>query len=185
MLSVPSAAVAAEHPNACSLGPPAPANRPAEAPAPADSGEYLTFRVGLEEYAIDILRVQEIRGHCAMTRIAHAPAHVKGVINLRGVIVPVVDLRLCLRTSDAGRDEDTVTIVLDLGERVMGTVVDAVSDVLSLQPSDIRPVPDVGRPAGSDAFLGIASVGAAELRRTLIVLDIERLIANANADGGL
>jgi purine-binding chemotaxis protein CheW len=145
------------------------------------SREYLTFRIGAEEYAIDILRVQEIRGHSTITRIAHAPPSVKGVVNLRGVIVPVVDLRLCLQAHAPTRDEDTVTIVLDLGERVVGTVVDAVSDVLSLDASDIRPAPEVGRSATSGSILGIACPGdASGDHRMLVVLDIERLLTDAD-----
>ncbi|KQW44590.1 hypothetical protein ASD88_17555 [Pelomonas sp. Root662] len=147
----------------------------------AGSCEYLTFRVGAEEYAIDILRVQEIRGHGKVTRIAHAPAAVKGVINLRGVIVPVIDLRVCLQAASDYRDEDTVTIVLDLGTRVVGTVVDAVSDVLSLDEADIRPAPELGHSATSAALLGIATLNeASDARRMLAVLDIERLLADAD-----
>lgn len=148
----------------------------------ASAREYLTFRIGAEEYAIDILRVQEIRGHHRLTRIAHAPIAVKGVINLRGVIVPVVDLRLCLQAVSVAPCEDSVTIVLDLGRRVIGAVVDAVSDVLLLSDADIRPAPALGGGASSESLLGIASVNggaSSEARRMLLVLDIERLLADA------
>lgn len=153
---------------------------PAANAARTTSREYLTFRVGAEEYAIDILRVQEIRSHARLTRIAHAPATVKGVINLRGVIVPVVDLRVCLQAATSLDDEDTVTIVLDLGSRVIGAVVDAVSDVLSLAAAEIRPAPELGQSATSAALLGIACVNeSSDARRMLVVLDIERLLADA------
>jgi purine-binding chemotaxis protein CheW len=153
---------------------------PATAARRAGSNEYLTFRVGAEEYAIDILRVQEIRGHGRLTRIAHAPDAVKGVINLRGVIVPVVDLRVCLQARSTFRDEDTVTIVLDLGSRIVGAVVDAVSDVLSLAEADIRPAPELGQGASAAALLGIATVNdSSDARRMLLVMDIERLLADA------
>jgi purine-binding chemotaxis protein CheW len=146
----------------------------------AATREYLSFRVGTEEYAIDILRVQEIRSQARPTRIAHAPAAVQGVVDLRGVIVPIVDLRLCLQALSSEGGGDAVTIVLDLGRRVMGVVVDAVSDVLTLGDADIRPSPELGGTTTAAALLGIASVNAgSDARRTLIVLDIQRLLADA------
>jgi purine-binding chemotaxis protein CheW len=142
--------------------------------------EYLTFRVGAEEYAIDILRVQEIRGYSPMTRIAHAPATVKGVVNLRGVIVPVVDLRICLQAGELSRDEDTVTVVLDLGVRVVGAVVDSVSDVLTLSAADIRPAPEMRHNTTANSILGMACLGEGADARMLVVLDIERLLSDAD-----
>ncbi len=170
MSLVPAAAATAAHP------PPVPLAVPAFAAAPR---EVLTFRIGAEEYAIDILRVQEIRSHSPLTRIAHAADCVKGVVNLRGVIVPVVDLRLVLHSAAPSRDEDTVTIILDLGARVVGAVVDAVSDVLTLQSKDVREAPDMGLHATTDSLLGIACVGVADARRMLMLLDIERLLYSA------
>ena len=141
--------------------------------------DVLTFRVGQEEYAMDILRVQEIRSSGPITRIAHAPSTVLGVINLRGVIVPVIDLRRHLEATASCREEDAVTVIVDLNTRVVGTVVDSVSDVLTLKPDDVRPAPDLGRSHLTDAMLGLATLGDAEARRTLIVIDIERLLADA------
>ncbi|MEW5882495.1 MAG: chemotaxis protein CheW, partial [Pseudomonadota bacterium] len=109
--------------------------------AAATAREYLTFRLGAEEYGIDILKVQEIRGYDGVTRIAHAPAHVLGVINLRGVIVPIVDLRVKLALGEVRYDAFTVVIVLNVAQRVVGAVVDAVSDVLELAPEQIRAAP--------------------------------------------
>lgn len=94
--------------------------------------EYLTFRLGAEEYGVDILKVQEIRGYDAITQIANAPVFVKGVINLRGVIVPIVDMRIKFALGDAEYDQFTVVIILNVAGRVVGIVVDAVSDVISL-----------------------------------------------------
>lgn len=170
MSLVAAAPLTGAHPPPLALAPPAPAAAPRE---------VLTFRLGAEEYALDILRVQEIRSHSPLTRIAHAAGCVKGVFNLRGVIVPVVDLRLALHSAAPSRDEDAVTIILDLGERVVGAVVDGVSDVLTLRSADIRPAPAMGRHASADALLGIACVGAADARRMLMLLDIERLLSSA------
>ncbi|WP_128003730.1 chemotaxis protein CheW, partial [Piscinibacter defluvii] len=106
-------------------------------------GEFLTFRLGDEEYGIDILRVQEIRSYEQPTRIANAPAFVKGVVNLRGVIVPVVDLRMKLGCPSAEYNTFTVVIVLNVRNRVVGAVVDSVSDVLELPPEAIKPAPEM------------------------------------------
>lgn len=149
---------------------------------PSNLHEYLTFRIGDEEYAIDILRVQEIRGYSPLTRIAHAPQTVRGVVNLRGVIVPVVDLRVCLQTTArASRDEDTVTIVLDLGDRVIGAVVDAVSDVLTMDAVHIRPAPQIRAPVLAESIVGIACPGeGTSAQRILILLDIQALLSGAD-----
>ena len=105
--------------------------------------EYLTFRLDQEEYGIDILKVQEIRGYEPPTRIANAPAFIKGVVNLRGTIVPIVDMRLKFHCAQAQYDSFTVVIILSLLERVVGIVVDSVSDVLELAPDSIRPAPQI------------------------------------------
>ena len=150
--------------------PDAPAAGPA-LPA-AQGGEYLTFRLGAEEYGIDILRVQEIRSYEAPTRIANAPAFIKGVVNLRGVIVPIVDLRLKLGCASAEYNAFTVVIVLNVRGRVVGAVVDSVSDVLELSPEHVKPAPEVS--TGTDCFItGIGSVGD----RMLILTDIEALMS--------
>ncbi|STJ14558.1 chemotaxis protein [Escherichia coli] len=109
--------------------------------------EFLVFTLGDEEYGIDILKVQEIRGYDQVTRIANTPAFIKGVTNLRGVIVPIVDLRIKFSQVDVDYNDNTVVIVLNLGQRVVGIVVDGVSDVLSLTAEQIRPAPGICRDA--------------------------------------
>ncbi|MCZ8236550.1 MAG: chemotaxis protein CheW [Inhella sp.] len=137
------------------------------------SKQFLTFRIGGEEYGIDILKVQEIRSYEAPTRIAHAPHFVKGVVNLRGVIVPIMDMRLKLGT-DAQYNDFTVTIVLNVGNRVLGMVVDSVSDVLELHDEQIKPAPDMGAAIDSRHVTGLGKVGD----RILILLDIQGMVAN-------
>lgn len=144
------------------------------APAARASAEYLTFRLGEEEYGIDILRVQEIRSYEPPTRIANAPPHMLGVVNLRGVIVPVVDLRIKLGCDKVEYNGLTVVIVLNVKGRVVGAVVDSVSDVLELPRDQIRPAPEMASSTVDTAFItGIASVG----ERMLILMDIEALMA--------
>jgi len=136
--------------------------------------EFLAFKLGAEEYGIDILRVQEIRSYEQPTRLANAPAFVKGVINLRGVIVPIVDMRLKFKLERADYDSFTVVIVLNIGRQVVGMVVDAVSDVITLAPEQMRPVPEFSDTLDSDHLLAIGSVD----QRMLILLDIEKLMAS-------
>jgi purine-binding chemotaxis protein CheW len=148
----------------------------ARAPAAiAAAGEYLSFRLGAEEYGIDILKVQEIRSYEPPTRIAHAPAFMKGVVNLRGVIVPIVDLRLKLGCEAAEVNGFTVVIVLNVRGRVVGTVVDSVSDVLELAQDAIKPAPEMSSAIDTGFITGIASVG----ERMLILMDIEALMSSA------
>ncbi|MBA5606426.1 chemotaxis protein CheW [Duganella sp. FT3S] len=144
----------------------------------AGAGEYLSFRNGAEEYGIDILKVQEIRGYEVPTRIANAPAHVLGVHNLRGLIVPVLDMRIRLGMADVAYDGHTVTIVLNIGDRVVGMVVDGVSDVVELRHDQIRPVPECGVAAATLHVNGIATIDLPERQRMLILLDIEQLVAS-------
>jgi purine-binding chemotaxis protein CheW len=136
--------------------------------------EFLSFRLGGEEYAIDILQVQEIRAHEAVTRIAHAPAFIKGVINLRGSIVPIVDLRLKFALAEAGYDKFTVVIILNIAHRTIGVVVDAVSDVVALAPGEIRPAPEMAGAIDSGFIRGLAPMGD----RMLILIDIARLMTS-------
>ena len=136
--------------------------------------EILSFRLGKEEYGISILAVQEIRGYEAATRIANAPAFLKGVINLRGRIVPIVDMRIRFGLP-AQYDAFTVVIVLNIGSRVMGMVVDAVSDVITLTPDKLRPVPEFNSAIQSDHILAIGAVED----RMLILVDIEKLMTSA------
>ena len=136
--------------------------------------EFLAFKLGAEEYGIDILRVQEIRSYEAPTRIANAPAFIKGVVNLRGVIVPIVDMRMKFNLETVSYDSFTVVIVLNIGSRVMGMVVDAVSDVITLTPEQLRPVPEFSSAIECDHLLAIGAVQD----RMLILVDIEKLMAS-------
>ena len=139
------------------------------------ASEYLTFTLGSEEYAIDILKVQEIRGYEAPTLIANAPAFIKGVINLRGIIVPIVDLRVKFNLGNIEYTPFTVVIILNVAGRVIGVVVDSVSDVISLNRSQIRQAPDFSGSFDTKYILGLATVE----KRMLIVTDIERLMTSA------
>jgi purine-binding chemotaxis protein CheW len=140
------------------------------------SGEFLTFRLGNEEYGIDILKVQEIRSYEPPTRIANAPEYIKGVVNLRGVIVPIVDLRLKLNCPDAEYNSFTVVIVLNVKGRVIGTVVDSVSDVIELNNQQIRPAPGLNTSMDTSFITGIGSLN----ERMLILVDIEALMSSAD-----
>jgi purine-binding chemotaxis protein CheW len=142
--------------------------------AVAMGGEFLTFRLGAEEYGIDILKVQEIRSYEQPTRIANAPAFIKGVVNLRGVIVPIVDLRLKLSCETAEYNSFTVVIVLNVKGRVVGAVVDSVSDVLALDSDAIKPAPEMSSAIDTGFITGIGSVA----ERMLILMDIEGLMAS-------
>ena len=135
--------------------------------------EYLTFRLDREEYGIDILKVQEIRGYEPPTRIANAPPFIKGVVNLRGTIVPIVDMRLKFNCANARYDAFTVVIILNLHQRIVGIVVDSVSDVMGLVPEQMRTAPDIESIIDSDAIIGLGSLGD----RMLILLDIEKLMS--------
>ena len=137
--------------------------------------EFLAFKLGGEEYGIDILRVQEIRSYEEPTRIANAPPFVKGVVNLRGVIVPIVDMRLKFALEQVNYDGFTVVIVLNIGQRVVGMVVDAVSDVITLTPEQLRPVPEFNSAMQSDHLLAIGAID----QRMLILVDIEKLMSSA------
>jgi purine-binding chemotaxis protein CheW len=137
--------------------------------------EYLAFKLGNEEYGVDILSVQEIRGYDTVTRVPDAPEYIKGVINLRGVIVPVIDLRLKFKLGTATYDEFTVMIVLNLGGKVVAAVVDGVSDVVPLSKDQLRATPEFGNAVDTRYISGIGTVGD----RMLILLDIESLVLSA------
>ncbi len=139
-------------------------------------GEFLTFRLGSEEYGIDILRVQEIRSYEAPTRIANAPSFIKGVVNLRGVIVPIVDLRLKLGCDTAEYNEFTVVIVLNVAGRVVGAVVDSVSDVLELSTDAVKAAPELASSVDTTFITGIGNVGD----RMLILMDIEAFMSSSD-----
>jgi purine-binding chemotaxis protein CheW len=138
--------------------------------------EVLSFRLGAEEYGIDILSVQEIRGYEPPTRIANAPDFIKGVVNLRGVIVPVVDLRMRFGVAEVAYHGLTVVIVLNIGHRTVGIVVDSVSDVIELRPGDVRPAPEFSSVIDSSFITGLGTLKQGEEERMLILMDIERLM---------
>jgi purine-binding chemotaxis protein CheW len=135
--------------------------------------EYLTFRLDQEEYGIDILKVQEIRGYEPPTRVANAPDFLKGVVNLRGTIVPIVDMRLKFNCANAEYNAFTVVIILNLRNRIVGIVVDSVSDVMELPPESLKPAPEIDSVIDSGAVIGLGSLGD----RMLILIDIERLMS--------
>ncbi len=142
--------------------------------------EYLTFRLGSEEYGIDILKVQEIRSYEPPTKIANAPAYLKGVVNLRGVIVPIVDMRVkfnCVNDDGQGDiNSFTVVIVLNVRGRVVGAVVDSVSDVMQLADQSIQPAPEMSSAVVDTTYItGIANVN----ERLLILMDIESLMGSS------
>lgn len=137
--------------------------------------EFLTFTLGPEEYAIDILKVQEIRGYDAVTSIANVPAFIKGVVNLRGTIVPIIDLRIKFALSKAEYTPFTVVIILNVGSRVVGIVVDSVSDVTLLRADQIRAAPEFAASVGTQAIRGLGTID----QRMLIVVDIEKLMLSA------
>ena len=142
----------------------------------APANEVLAFNLGGEEYGIDILKVQEIRGYEAVTRIANAPDFIKGVTNLRGVIVPIVDMRIRLRVGKPVYDAMTVVIILSILGRVIGMVVDSVSDVITLTPEQIRPAPNMGGSIDTEYLTGLATID----ERMLILVNIERLMSGAD-----
>ncbi|PKH26988.1 chemotaxis protein CheW [Enterobacterales bacterium CwR94] len=136
--------------------------------------EFLVFTLGDEEYGIDILKVQEIRGYDQVTRIANTPSFIKGVTNLRGVIVPIIDLRIKFAQPGVEYNDNTVVIVLNLADRVVGIVVDGVSDVLSLTQDQIRPAPEFAVTLSTEYLTGLGALGD----RMLILVDIEKLLSS-------
>jgi purine-binding chemotaxis protein CheW len=140
--------------------------------------EYLTFTLGEEEYGIDILKVQEIRGYDAVTKIANTPEFIKGVINLRGTIVPIIDMRIKFKLGNVAYDQFTVVIILNIANRVVGMVVDGVSDVIALPSEQIKPAPEFGGTLDTQYILGLATVE----ERMIIVIDIERLMTSQDME---
>lgn len=136
--------------------------------------EALTFALGKEEYALDIQRVQELRSYETVTHIANAPDHIKGVVNLRGTIVPILDLRIKFGQSHPSYDGFTVVVVLNVRGKTVGAVVDSVADVVTLQAGQIKPAPQIGTSAEANCIVGLGTLG----ERMLILLDIEKLTAS-------
>ncbi len=141
-------------------------------------GEYLTFTLGAEEYGMDILKVQEIRGYDAVTAIANTPTFIKGVINLRGIIVPIVDLRIKFNLGKVDYDQFTVVIILNLGNRVVGVVVDSVSDVLTLTSEQIKAAPTLSTSLDTKYIMGLGTID----QRMLILVDIEKLMTSRDME---
>ncbi|MEH6713953.1 MAG: chemotaxis protein CheW [Paraglaciecola polaris] len=139
-----------------------------------ESKEFLSFFLGEEHYALDIMTVKEIRGYEAVTKIANAPSFIKGVINLRGDIVPIIDLRIKFSVGEATYNEFTIVIMLNVCERIVGIVVDGVSDVIKLQEDDIRPPPEFGVAFDSKYLLGLASLE----EHMVILVNIDSLISS-------
>ncbi len=138
--------------------------------------ELLVFALGKEEYGIDILKVQEIRGYDAVTSIANSPVFIKGVINLRGNIVPIVDLRIKFGLGHVVYDQFTVVIIINVSQRTMGIVVDGVSDVMTLASDQLRSAPEFGSALDTAYILGLGTVE----NRMIILVDIEKLMTSAD-----
>jgi purine-binding chemotaxis protein CheW len=136
--------------------------------------EFLAFTLGKEEYGIDIQKVQELRGYDTVTRIANAPEFIKGVVNLRGIIVPIVDMRIKFNLGTPVYDQFTVVIILHIGGRIMGMVVDSVSDVITLTHEQLKPAPQMGSVIEDDYLLGLGTIE----ERMLILLDIDKLMSS-------
>lgn len=144
----------------------------------ATGQEFLVFTLGDEEYGIDILKVQEIRGYDAVTTIANAPEFIKGVINLRGSIVPIVDLRIKFKLGKVEYDQFTVVIILNVAKRVVGIVVDGVSDVIALTPEQIKPSPEFSSTMDTQYITGLGTVD----ERMIIIVDIENLLSSRDME---
>ncbi len=141
--------------------------------AATDANQYLTFQLGGEEYGLEILKVQEIKGLSAITTMPNTPAHVKGVTNLRGAVVPIVDLRIRFGIEERPYDRFTVFIITSVGTKVVGLVVDAVEDVIDLPPESIQPVPELTSALGGAYVRGIAQIQ----ERLVALLDIEKIVS--------
>jgi len=138
--------------------------------------EFLAFTLGQEEYGVDIQKVQELRGYDTVTRIANAPEHIKGVVNLRGIIVPIVDMRIKFNLGTPSYDQFTVVIILNIASRVMGMVVDSVSDVITLEAEQVRPAPEMGALLDTEYLIGLGTLD----ERMLILVDIDKLMSSSD-----
>ena len=143
-----------------------------------NTDEFLTFTLGKEEYGIDILKVQEIRGYDSVTTIANSPEFIKGVINLRGIIVPIVDMRIKFHLGNIEYNEFTVVIILNIENRVVGMVVDGVSDVITLTEAQIKPAPAFGAAFDTEYLTGLGTID----QRMLILVDIEKLMTSSDME---
>lgn len=143
-------------------------------PSHGESLEYLAFTLGKEEYGVSIQKVQELRGYDAVTQIANAPEFIKGVVNLRGTIVPIIDMRIKFNLGTPTYDQFTVVVILNINSRVVGMVVDSVSDVITLTPEQIKPAPEIGGAVDTNYLVGLGTVD----ERMLILVDIDRLMSS-------
>jgi purine-binding chemotaxis protein CheW len=141
-----------------------------------DTQQFLTFKLAGEEYGVGILSVQEIRGWSAVTAIPHSPNWLLGVINLRGAVVPIIDLRIKFNFAKAEYNEFTVVIILNVGARVVGVVVDGVSDVITLGSEQIKPAPSLGSNTDTSHIIGFGTLDD----RMRILMDVEKLMASAD-----
>ena len=144
----------------------------------ADSDQFLTFTIQGEEYGIEILRVQEIKGISKIRPIPNAPAYIKGAMNLRGTVVPIIDLRGRFGMAEAEYNQFTVIIMVSVGARVIGLVVDAVSDVLNITKEQIENTPDIGGEIDTSFFQGMGKIG----EKLVLLLNIDRLLVGAHVD---
>ncbi len=146
--------------------------------ATQQGNEFLTFTLGKEEYGIEILKVQEIRGYDAVTSLANTPEFIKGVINLRGIIVPIVDMRIKFHLGSVEYNQFTVVIILNVANRVVGMVVDGVSDVITLNPDQVKAAPEFGSTIDTKYVMGLGTVD----ERMLILVDIEKLMTSRDME---
>jgi purine-binding chemotaxis protein CheW len=144
----------------------------------SEARQFLTFTLGREEYGLDIGNVQELRGYGSVTRIANTSEYIKGVINLRGIIVPILDLRIKLNLSTPVYDQFTVVVVINIHDRLIGVVVDTVSDVIRLTSNQIDNPPDFGDAQQADFVIGLGTID----ERMLILIDIEKLLDHRELD---
>jgi purine-binding chemotaxis protein CheW len=144
-----------------------------------DGGQYLTFTLGKEEYGVEILKVQEIRGYSPVTPIPNTPSYIRGVMNLRGTIIPVVDLRTKLSMVEAVYNQFTVIIVVMVGTKIVGLIVDSVSDVLNISTSDIQATPDFGAEVDARFIQGLAKAE----KKLVALLDIDKVVRGEDAAG--
>jgi purine-binding chemotaxis protein CheW len=139
-----------------------------------DGNQYLTFTLGEEEYGVEILKVQEIKGYSAVTPIPNTPPYIRGVMNLRGTIIPVMDLRAKFGLAATAYNQFTVIIVVLVGTKVVGVIVDAVSDVLNIPSTDIQAAPDFGAQVETRFISGMAKAG----EKLIVLVDIEKVISD-------
>ena len=153
-------------------------NQDSSSASQSSTNEYLTFTLGKEEYGMPILNVQEIRGYDTVTTLANTPEFIKGVVNLRGIIVPIVDMRIKFGLGNVTYNNLTVVIILNIANRVVGIVVDGVSDVIALTPDQLKAAPEFSGAMDTQYITGLGTVD----ERMIIVVDIEKLMTSRDMD---